>query len=96
MTTASGYIKDQRCPIEPSHGNAYRIGNGYFCPHSMHTKPGGQTTAFWHLDEWEKIKSDDITSEAAQPLTNRTRNKPIPRHRTGKSKRPKGRGKRPA
>lgn len=73
--TKAGYIHDQRCPTDPSHGNALVMDNGYWCPHEGHTPPKGpMTQAFWNYNDWEAIKRNDPTPQVAhKPHPSRTR-----------------------
>lgn len=68
--TRAGYIHDQRCPTDPSHGNALVMEYGYWCPHDGHTPGKGEhLQAFWHFDEWERLKRAELESPTYQPPT---------------------------
>lgn len=59
----SGYISDQHCPADPSHGETHYMAPGHYCPHHGHDMPAA-TKNWWTEDEWQAVK---VVGDAAPP-----------------------------
>lgn len=64
--TAAGYISDQLCPSNPSHGKALDYAKGMHCPHAEHYQ-GETSQNFWTWNEWEALKSTELEQPRPQP-----------------------------